>query len=499
MPSTSELSFTYAGETIGGSSARDITDFYFNSENPDEAVLEFEFCTRDHATAAAFATELTTLRNAFRTPRGNLVVTGAGSTLRSLSHSTNTGFDCVPEIIKDGDIGDTGRSRTFRVRFTFGLPADLYSTSFRRPGSVNVEYTSSRQRIVTITGSYTANSTDGTTGAIAQYRAQIDTYAAAALNTFATAALFEKIAEPQVEFNDTNKVCYFATVYKEILVNQSIDTLDNTNIVDPVLTISLNRISPGDSPSVGSSGDANQAGAAQNSAGGGSTQSGPPITPGSSPTGAGSTGTAIERPKEIIVTYACNVNYEAVSSISSLYTSTIRPYLINRAKAQAGGGTVVLIDERRAPTFTDFTIAVELRFIVYGSSKVFEQRIECKVSTNDGKVLKPVHKPDPFSYYEYPGPAVKLMTISEKRKELTDNSNPIVLAQALKGHTDPPDSSTWVRISREPGSAILKQGLDGAQDVTYAEIELTTVWQFRNRVAPSVANAGGVTGAALTG
>lgn len=489
----SELTITYGSVTIGGSTARKIDSY--KREIVDEhdyvrGAFEFSFITTA-ATDAAFATELNTIRNEFRKPRLDLTVTQNSSTILSRKHSDNTGLDTFPHIIKDGDAADTGRSRYFRVRIEYELPADNVSTSFRRGATVVVNYSPSRRRTVTITGIYTANSTDGSTTADAQYLAQIAAAETTLLNMVDSTVTWERVGQPQIEFFETRKVAHFTRIYREVNVSQSLSALDDAEIIDPQLIITRNRIAPGDSFEAGLS----------YFGGGSSAPSFPGNTTPQDPSAPGTpVGKAnVKRPVFVTMTYDCNVDISN-TNLNQKYLSTIRPFLINNAGGAQGASGVVILDEKVDFDRYENRISVVMQCIAY-ETKIIEQEITYQDISADGYILVPTTSADVFSYYEYPGPAVRQMVVTERRKEVVDSG--MTAQKAIQAAYEGPGrfanalGDKWRRVSREPEVKVLTQGLDGASQRTIAHYTIVAVFQFRNLKAPSRANAGGITGQIL--
>lgn len=489
MPVTRELQVVYNSVTFGGSTDRQIDGWTIVEKDYTTAAFEFSFITTA-STAAAFATECAAVEAAFRTPRAALVVTYGGSTLLSLQQSNNTGFDAAPSIVKQGDVGDTGRSRYYKVRIEFGLPADNVGTSFRRFSTITVEYSPTRRRTVNIDCTYTANSTDGTTGSFAQYRAQIDAYATTVLTAIDSSATFERVGEPAVERNETDKVTNARAVYKEILENQSASSLDDSDIIDPVLVITRQKQAPGDSQGTSIGVASSGTGLTSPGVGGNTVAETPTLG------GPGGTGT-VQRPTVLTLNYTCGLNKERTTNLESKWRSTIRTFLIQQAGAYAGGG-VILIEA--APDFGDVyenRFSARMVFHVYPTTILF-QRITVKDATNYGKRLVGVWTGNPYDYYEYQGMAVRMKTITQEREEITSlsdaNAYVETLVRAAAVAVGLANSDKWVVLSHTPGAPVLRRGLDGATQVYVAEATIETVMQFRNKKSPSVANAGGIHG-----
>jgi len=495
MPWTDELTVTYGGLTFGGSTARRLQadpKYTVVDKGYEVGVFEFSFIT-SAATAAAFATEVAAVEGALRTPRGDLVVTLSGSTLLSLKQSDNTGLDANPQIVKTGSRADTGRSRYYDCRIEFQLPADNVSTDFRRYSTVDITYSPSRRRTVSITAVYTANSDDGSTQARAQYEAQITTYAATVTQDIDSNATWEKVEEPSVSRNDTDTLVTATIVYRERLANQTIGSKDDSAIVDPSLTIERHRVAPGDSE--GTSLRLLQSSVQLVGGGSGSTVAELPVqTPAPGQTGS------VKRPVILTANYACGIDATVTKNIKAKWLSAIRPFIISEIKKCASTG-VVILDERPAfdPEENRFTAVVTAASY---SATILSQRVEVQDTNNPGRNLRPVWDGNPYSYYDYPGIALRTRTIREKREEKTDLTdaqtfvrNLVQLGHSVTGIENPAD---WVVLSRRPLAAILKKGMEGGVTVNIAEVEIETVLQYRKKKNPSIANAGGVTGAGLS-
>lgn len=490
MTVTRELSITYNSFTVGGSTARQITDYPVVESAYETGVFEFSFIT-SASTAAAFQTEVAAVEAAFRTPRADLTVTyGSGNTV-SWKQSNNTGFDANPVITKRGDIGDSGRSRRYWVRIEFGMPADNVNTSFRRYSTVSINYSPSRVRTVTINGVYTANSTDGTTGSYAQYRAQILTYGQTVTSGLDSNATWEVIGEPDISRNETDKVTQFTIVYKEIIQDQSAAGLDDQDIVDPVMVISVQRVRPGDS----SSGQIVASGGGSESTGWALVDpNGTIAAPIGIPTPTDTAGHAI-RPAIITISYQCAINKERTTNLSAKWNSTIRSFLIFTA-GDISGYSVTLVDEKVSYDQYENRISAEMQFLGYTGS-VYSQTITVSDSIEYGINLVPVWTRDEYDYYEYKGPAKRFRTCEEESERSASSADPnkmldgsLVFKKGGKAkNIASPDN--WVLISRVPSVAVKEVGF-GRKLI--ATVKVTTVLQYRNKKTPSKANAGGVTG-----
>ena len=486
-----ERTITYGSLSVGGSSARRIDRFMRWEEDYESGAIEFDVVT-SASSDSAFNTEVNAIRDAFRQPRQDLTVvqnTGGGDvTIISRKHSDNTGLDTYPEIITDGHPADTGRSHRFRIRISYGLPANNLSQNFRRTSSVDLSYSPSRQRTLTITGVYTANSTDGTTGSLAQYLAQIATYAAEvlALSQF-SAATFEKVGEPSIESNETYKVTTFTQVYKEILFNQEVGVLNNAAIVDPQMLVTVSRTGPGDSTAGGANvGVFGGVGQTQTSGG----------------------GSDIIRPSVVTVTYDAAIDVEVSSNLTNLWTSVIRPRMISAATSMTSLGAkpgVIVLEEDPGIDRPNNRISARMVFMCI-LSDILSQRIDVKDSRSPGRVLVGTYGPDPEVYYDFPGMSVRTRTISEQREILTTEPDAGKLVDSLVKPlnavvSNVPESNNWIITNRTPAAASLRKGTppkDGGIQEYIATIEIETTLQYRKKLMPSKANAGKITGSTVT-
>lgn len=494
--STGEATVTYAGVSIGGSTARQLTEWTRDEHDYINGAFECEFVTTA-ATDAAFKTELDTIRDAFRKPRQDLTVTqntGAGAvTILSRKHTDNTGLDTFPEIIKDGDPADTGRSRHFRIRITYQLPADNLSQDFRRIAITGIEYTPSRRRTVTIEGEYTANSSDGATAADTQYFAQADAAELAFVNVVDSTATWERVLRGPITFSETRKTCRFSSVYREVNVVQSEGTTDDEALIDPHMEITVEQMSPGDST---------QALLMTGAVLEGPLIDGPGSTVTDTPGGGGIVaGVVARRPILITVTYDANINFGSANALlRPIWISKIRPWMIRYAKNYSPGGSVIIADEQPMSEIYENHVRAQMQFVAY-SRGIIRAKISYQDTTETGVSLHPTTSSNPWEYYEFQGPAVRHRIAIEEYEERVGAGDANAYVDSRKGNPgDKPQNAAgfgdnWVLISREPQCDIRATGLDDR--VWIANVRIQTVFRYRNKKKPSKANAGGITGGAV--
>ena len=226
MPAvTRELKITYGSYVVGGSTDKLIDGYVNVTKDFVAASIEFSFVITA-ASEAAFKTAVDAAELAFRTPFQNLLVEQGAVTLLDLSHSTDTGFNSNPSILKQEDDLNTGRSRKYVVRIDFGMPA-------------------ARKRQVSISG--TATAVAGTDSR-AKYEAIIDAFCASILTGLG--GTYELGDEPTTENDYGDKVLEFTRNYDEIIYSEA-GVASDPEIVRMSFGVNRKRIAPGDFPGSG--------------------------------------------------------------------------------------------------------------------------------------------------------------------------------------------------------------------------------------------------------
>jgi hypothetical protein len=364
---TRELSITYAGFVVGGvQGTRLLTDKYRQTRSYTQSNVSFEVVVNADS-EANFAAECLAFEAAFRTPRGALTVTQGAVNLIAVTHTGNTGFNAAPSVSKVGGDEDTGRTRRYAVSIDFTEPADLSGQSGRRTSTVEQSYDASRKRTVTITGTYTAL---GGNSARAQYEASAPTYFAAVLS--ALTGTFEKTAE-RADADDANKELTFSVAYDEIIFNQDSGALDNAAIVQPRITVSFSRSSPGDSP-------------------------------------AGN----VKRLATVTANFESAVDKTVTTDLETLYTGTIKPYLATLASNVANGAAVALVNEDFNLSHASNHISASLTFLAAASMLNLEYELSTEVSEEFGKRIVPTWSGDAYAAHVVPNPATRRRVVMER-------------------------------------------------------------------------------------
>lgn len=203
---TRELSVSYAGLTIGGTSD---THMLFDTHEVRGGYETIGFTGRVlvcGSSEANFATNCASLETAFVTPNGTLTITQGSATMKSFGHSGSTGFLGRPSFRKIGGKEDTGRSRLYEVRVDAQRPADLSGNNGLRIAEISVKTNFFASRSYRVSGTYTAISS---TSARAQYAANVGTFLTAIESDLAGSPGTWLRLDADVRYDDKNKVATF--------------------------------------------------------------------------------------------------------------------------------------------------------------------------------------------------------------------------------------------------------------------------------------------------
>jgi hypothetical protein len=240
MAITNPFTITYGSRAIGGSSDTYLLHGpYIIDKSFENIRVVFDVIV----VATTFAT-LQSLSDALETDLRkrdqDLVINLDGSTW---TYTSGTDIlNVAASLSKSGNKQtDQGYSRAYTCSIQGELPAD--DTDGLRELEVNVDFESSRQKIVTMRGTYTALS--GIL-AVAQYQADFDAEATTLLSAIDSLAVFELVDENYLRDRKDYTV-QFTRQYVELLVNQSIGSLNDTDIRDHRIVFTDLSQHPGDS------------------------------------------------------------------------------------------------------------------------------------------------------------------------------------------------------------------------------------------------------------
>lgn len=441
------IKISYAGLTIGlgGNASITLTDKFSFSQGYTEASLTFD-CVVRNATRSTFLAAELALRTAFGTPDGDLDVELGGSDRYAYTQSGNTGFNARATCEKPGSVEDTANSSRWRCSVVVQLPANLSGRDGRQSSSVRVDATPSGRRTVTISGTYTALSSNS---AVAQYVSAGTTYCDAVLS--AVGGAYELItplnasgsgfaAVAGFSYDDQNKVVSFTRVYRENIFNQSASTADVAGIKDPTFVV---------------------------------TRSTPPTEGDPSVTNA-----SLVRLRGV---YSCWVDKDTTTDLLTLYDGTIRPYLVAQMEAHSGGGAAVVSLEEPVYDKAENRIFATIEAVTQGVSGLVTSRLEMTDDVTSGVEIAPVWNADPLAADIYPFPVFHLRTVT--RTSVVVSGSSAVLP-------DIPNSAGFVLLRRV--GSVYRTSAGGA--TLRLPLTVTTETHFLRKVRVGAGAGGGAGG-----
>ena len=372
MTVTRELSMVYGSVTVGGASAAtyniDGYPRYSEERGLDAITATVSFDVIVVGTSAAnLETSVTALTDEFVTPFQRFRWIEAGTTFLDWNPATDSGFNASPAIELLGGIPDTGRTRKYRCSVSVGLPAD--NNNGRISSTYQVAYSKSDLRTVTVTGTYTAQ---GGTGAFDNAQTKLPTYAASILSGLG--GTYEILGTGTYETDDQDKVSTGTVIYKEILYDQSAAGADLTSVVDHGVIFRRTSTAPGDTP-------------------------GGYLTAARIVTAEGA--------------YAASVDFGETTDLKTLWTGTLRQYVLDQAKTNLGLTEITIVEDTPVYNKSENTISCRLSIWAIpdaGAGGAFEYRVTQSVRNIPGALVRRVWNGNPFGAVVYEGPRSSIRT-----------------------------------------------------------------------------------------
>lgn len=424
-----DLKIEYGGVAFGNTSGRRIDSRAGKitmEKSGEEFRLDFNLLITA-ATPSAFATEVAAVEEALRKPFQDLKITAgdgdANAVLYYFTHDgsgtdASLGFDAESTISKRGDDADTAISRLYSVTISLQLPQDQIEGSTHasvakvregmRNTTVDVAYSESRRRTITISGEWTAVGTDT---AREQYEAKIAARASAVLTAIGgTGSCWELISEPSTEVDDTREgtneqgkgnILRFVRVYQEILFSDAdgggatmdagsilasgTNLLNNPDLINQQLTIKIQAM-------------ATAGNEAKNS--------------------------FIRRLEGATITYSASVNRDNVTGrgMKDLWNNTIKPFLLAEAQFFLPAGARAVVKESPSYDLSNNSISgsIEMQGVtptglpIEGTATVADSYVT-------GITIVPIWGEHTTSKYTYQGPAVRTRTITTTFKHFEED------------------------------------------------------------------------------
>jgi hypothetical protein len=426
--------------------------------------------------------------------------------------ATNTAMLVGQWTLVRRDEGDPNSLST--LRFTREYRQHVFG---RELSTVEVAFGPSRQRFVTIRGSYlrtipggggtygnqygTANGSlanfgDATNGGRAyaetSMTGQLATLTAAQGDPLTYGSDCELVGEPLVETNETDDRTVYTLVYRELLQKQSnqANVLDDPNIVQDSMAFAAVFHEANDSTSaplaaaIPGPGGASSAPGSSASSGNMTTeriQGGP-----SSTSGAGVT---ITKPVDLFVHYEAFFTTD-VTDLYSYWTGQVEPLLIQLFETLFGYNGVEFVERAFRPDPTSNKVSADVHLRAYGGNVILFT-FTLGLFNDTGVRVDPAFNGTPHAYLVQQ--ALPKATMS-RRVEAVSRSGPNVDAFSLEAFRSPSTLGPgWVKLMDATPSTVTRTlgipGLNVPQTtLTYAVLEENFVW-----VAVNVGQGGGST------
>lgn len=372
---------TYGSLTVGGAGSGPGATYRlagpFSLEiDHDRGRLSFEIVLANGPsltlTDSLMAQHEQALRDAFRTPDQALTIELGSSTRHSFNPASNTGFNLRPEI--EGPLegeDNTDRSARYRVTIGWELPADRDSRAGRRVARFSVDTAANGRRQVEVTGAWTAV---GPNGAIAQYKAQSESYCQDYLDAVSSSATWQLVRD-QFSPDENNKVLEFTRVYEELTHNESLNVLDDPALRHQRLMVMTDELGP----EVGSN------------------QAVPPV--------------------ELRVVYAAEVDRDVTTDLTTVWATKVFPHLRNELARVAAGGQLALVQASPSYDWPNNGIAGVISARLFRGSIVLEER-EVRDRLIHGVQFVPLADGKTWSFVRYGGVPLWLRTVTLRQIRL---------------------------------------------------------------------------------
>lgn len=431
MAITNPFSITYGDREVGGSTNYQLLGPYVVEKSYTEFRLVFEVIL----TSASFATLQTrseALEDDFRKrlTDGDTIVIDINGSKWTYTMGT-TLLNAESTIAKKGDPEtDRGYSRAYTVSIVAELPADDSTDAGLRDVQVMTNYEASRQKVITMQGTYTATTAGD---AKARYESGFDTVASDYLDAIDNSATFELDSESfsmdrqrDSGGNPTSHLCNFSRQYVEILANQTQSALDDPQIKDHRVIFSDHSQYPGDGEQ------------------------------------------DVRRLRRVVGTYDCAVDISETTNLQSVYDSKVKEHLKSVFTTTFAPQVYGVVDRRVSYDETNKRISVQFEFLYQGANADNIVEMSQSVAYKEQRSLEytPVHSDQEFAYNVDVGwtaleriwnrTIVAIGTVEPKLriKERASNSQPIGRWSDPVAGVAGPDSNDTTKVNQEGWNVI---------------------------------------------
>ena len=386
---TREYVITYGSYVVGGAGASAACEMHgyptFEKDRVRGAVTFDVVLTA--GTEAQFATATAALEAAFANPYQDLTIVVGSQTLLAAKQSDNTGLDAIATVTLPGGPPDTARSRRYRIRIEFGVPASWAATAGLRDSSVTIARGPNGVPLVTLRGTFTAV---GGSDAKAVYDGAIGAWESAQLSWLGV-TVYERIGEPRVQVSINRKTCDFERVYRALIYPQA-GSQDDTAIKEQVLIVTRSRKGSEYSPATD----------------GGEGRTSPAVT--------------VAPLMDVAAHYECWIDSTVTTDLESKWAA-IEPWVLGLIQDLAGGGSFGLM--RSAPSYhrDGNRISADIQGVAPnvqdGGGALIQNTLEITRQTAMGIEFVPVWDGDPEANLIFEGSRVPVETVTRRWRELS--------------------------------------------------------------------------------
>lgn len=441
-------SITYGSLTVGGSDANFLgpvedTLAVFQSRRSARVVFDFIVYSTSGAT---FLSKQQDALSQFRTPRAQLTIdapSGLEDYIPTAGASGNVGFDAEPTIVMVPDPLNCDVFQRYRATIDVSLPETLSGQGGRRDNMEMESFEPNRRRTVTISGTYTALTSNN---ARAQYEDQIATYATAALaKVESDSSVKWQLVDENQRVNDTDKMLEFSRTYREITLAQNASADEDSTIVIQEFEMTE-------------------------------------VTPGSRDTYIGGAKVQPFQEFNVSCTVVCDVTVTDDSALRAFWISTVRPRLISLASSRLAkgptSGTTAIENEFYSPGLEANTITGGFRYISRNGSGLIAAMLTKIVRENTGLQLTNITTGRPHEKSIDEGPPLREFTMR-------------IMEERVKGGAffDPrPPKDFWEKDRSDQRRQITRG--QGASTITTVIRDLMVLYEY---AIEYVGGVGGVT------
>jgi hypothetical protein len=365
---TRTLKIKYGGTTLGGG------DYllhmpYFIDISYRRLTIECHVVISE-SSLSTLKTKSDALEAQFRTIRQNIQIDMSGNQT-DYTEAAATAFNITPSITKVQDTKFTGLSREYICRIEADLPSDAVGDNGLKESTASLDLNPNGQKVLTISGIYTAQPGPPVVKARAQYLDKIEAFSDAQKTLVDAGAEWDTLVD--TSSNDTKDFeCSFQRVFQEIIVSQSTlaSPLDFTGISDDNLIVVAKDTNPGDSLSAEI--------------------------------------TDVSRPIDVTVGYSASIDIKLITDLNAVWKDTIRPYMIAEGKKAAGGDFIAVISSDPGFNISKNLVDANLVMRVYTSAELIGSFIGTARRESKGIRFVPVHGTNPHSKIILPAAAIMM-------------------------------------------------------------------------------------------